>query len=69
VGLLPDQCAGPNNCATFVDTNYARALLTVFLKEANFVDTAKLMEDIRGYERDHLASQNIRLGFAGRPWR
>ena len=56
---------GPEQLRHVVDTNYARALLTIFLKEANFVDTAKLMEDIRGYEREHLSAQNIRLGFAG----
>jgi predicted RND superfamily exporter protein len=48
-----------------VDTNYARSLLTVFLKEANFVDTARLLKDIRAYEREHLAPKNIRLDFAG----
>ena len=46
-------------------TNYTRSLLTIFLKEANFVDTAKLMTDIRAYEREHLTAQHIRLGFAG----
>jgi hypothetical protein len=48
-----------------VDTNHASALLTIFLKEANFRDTARLMADIREYERRELAPQNIRLGFAG----
>jgi predicted RND superfamily exporter protein len=56
---------GPEALREVVDTNYAHSLLTVFLKEANFVDTAKLMNDIRAYERQHLAPQNIRLGFAG----
>ena len=56
---------GPDALREVVDTNYAHSLLTIFLKEANFVDTAKLMNDIRSYERDHLAAKNIRLGFAG----
>ena len=56
---------GPEQLRHAVDTNYARSLLTIFLKEANFVDTAKLMNDIRAYGRDHLAAQNIRVGFAG----
>lgn len=48
-----------------VDTNYARSLITVFLKDGNFIDTARLMADIRDYEREHLAPHGIRLGFAG----
>jgi uncharacterized protein len=48
-----------------VDTNYWRSLTTVFLKNANFSDTAKLMDDIRGYEREHLMPKGITLGFAG----
>jgi predicted RND superfamily exporter protein len=56
---------GPEQLRHVVDTNYSRSLLTTFLKEANFVDTAKLMEDLRAYEQEHLAPLNIRLGFAG----
>jgi uncharacterized protein len=48
-----------------VDTNYWRSLTTVFLKDANFVDTGRLMADIRRYERDRLAPRGIHLGFAG----
>jgi predicted RND superfamily exporter protein len=56
---------GEHRLRQVVDTNYWRSLTTVFLKDANFVDTAKLMNDIRAYERDHLTPQGIRLGFAG----
>jgi len=56
---------GPEHLRQLVDTNYARSLLTIFLKEANFVDTQKLMDELRAYEREHLAPLNIRLGFAG----
>jgi predicted RND superfamily exporter protein len=48
-----------------IDTNYARSLTTVFLKNANFVDTARLMQEIRAYEREHLAPHGITLSFAG----
>ena len=48
-----------------VDTNYARSLTTVFLKDANFVDTARLMGEIRDYERTKLAPLGIKIGFAG----
>ena len=56
---------GPDQLRAAVDTNYASSLLTIFLKEANFRDTARLMAEIRDYERRELAPQNIRLGFAG----
>ena len=56
---------GPRRLHQIVDTNYWQSLTTVFLKDANFVDTAKLMSDIRDYEREHLAPKGIKLGFAG----
>jgi hypothetical protein len=56
---------GPEHLRQLVDTNYARSLLTIFLKKANFVDTGKLMDDLRAYEREYLAPLGIRLGFAG----
>jgi len=48
-----------------VDTNYWQSLTTVLVKDANFVDTARLMSDVRGYERERLAPKGIKLGFAG----
>lgn len=48
-----------------VDANYWQSLTTVFLKDANFVDTARLMSDVRSYEREHLRSKGIKVGFAG----
>jgi len=56
---------GPKRLHQIADTNYWRSLTTVFLKDANFVDTAKLMSDIREYEREHLLPKGIKLGFAG----
>jgi hypothetical protein len=48
-----------------VDTNYWRSLTTVFLKDANFAGTARLMSGLRDYERAHLAPKGISLSFAG----
>lgn len=48
-----------------VTTNYAQSITTVFLKDANFISTAHLMDDLRAYEREHLAPQGVKLGFAG----
>ena len=56
---------GPRRLHQIVDTNYWQSLTTVFLKDANFVDTASLMRDIRDYEREHLAPKGIKVGFAG----
>ena len=56
---------GPQRLRQVVDTNYWQSLTTVFLKDGNFVDTAKLMSDIRVYEREHLAPKGIKIGFAG----
>lgn len=46
-------------------SNYWRSLTTVFLKDANFVDTARLMSAIRDYARTNLAPHGIHIGFAG----
>lgn len=56
---------GQNRFRQVMDTNYWRSLTTVFLKGANYVDTARLMSKVRAYERKHLAPMGIKLGFAG----
>jgi len=56
---------GPQRLRQLVDTNYWQSLTTVFLKDANFVDMARLMRDLHAYEREHLAPMGIRLSFAG----
>jgi predicted RND superfamily exporter protein len=56
---------GSHRVHQMVNADYSRSLTTVFLKDANFVDTARLMGDIRAYEHEHLTPKGIRLGFAG----
>ncbi len=56
---------GQKRLRQVVDKDYSRSLTTVFLKDANFVETARLMNEIRAYEREHLAPKGIKLGFAG----
>jgi hypothetical protein len=56
---------GEQRLREVVDAHYARSLTAIFLREANFIDTAKLMNAIRSYERENLASHGIKLGFAG----
>jgi predicted RND superfamily exporter protein len=56
---------GQHRLRQIVDTNYWRSLTTVFLKDANFIDTARLMGDIRAYEHRELTPKGITVGFAG----
>jgi uncharacterized protein len=56
---------GPHRLRQILDTNYWTSLTTVFLKDANFIGTARLMSILREYERERLAPLGIRLGFAG----
>jgi predicted RND superfamily exporter protein len=56
---------GDTRMREVVDPTLQRALVTVFLKDANYVDTAALMDSLRAYERDHLAPERMRLDFAG----
>jgi predicted RND superfamily exporter protein len=68
IELLWDYYAlalGPDRMRQLVDSNYCESLTTVFLKDANFVDTARLMGGIRDYEREHFAPKGIKLVFAG----
>ena len=56
---------GQHRLREVLDPEHARSLTTVFLTNANYRDTARLMEAIRGYEDQYLAPQGISLGFAG----
>jgi len=59
------QTLGPERVREIADPTLHRGLVTVFLKNANFVDTARLMEAVHGFERERLAPLGIRLEFAG----
>lgn len=48
-----------------VDEAFSQGIITVLLKDANFIDTARLMAAIRAYEAEHLAPHGISLTFAG----
>ena len=56
---------GPERMRQLVDSKYWQSLTTVLLKDANFVGTARLMNSIHDYEREHLAPKGIKLSFAG----
>ncbi len=59
------QARGEARLRQLVDADHARALVTVFMTNANFVDVGQLMDGIRYYERRRLAPHGIQLGFAG----
>src|SRR4030095_3631676 len=56
---------GPERLRQTVDTNFSTSLLTVFLKDANFVGTARLMAALRAYEELCLEPYGFHLSFAG----
>jgi hypothetical protein len=56
---------GPERLRQVVNTNYDRSLTLVFLKDGNFMDTARLMRHLRAFEREQLAPHGAKLGFAG----
>lgn len=56
---------GPDRLRQIVDADFARCLIFVFMKNANFVDTGRLMNEIRDYQRRRLAPQGMTVAFAG----
>jgi predicted RND superfamily exporter protein len=56
---------GPERLRQIVDPTFSRVVVTAFLKEPNYATTGRLMADLRAYERERLAPQGLRLGFAG----
>lgn len=62
---LFDRTRGEFRRSQIVNDALDRGIVTIFLKDANFQETARLMASIRGYERDHLIPLGARVGFAG----
>ena len=60
-----ERTLGPERLGRLVDAEGGRGLVTVFLRDSNYVATRRLMSDLRDYERRALAPSGIRLGFAG----
>lgn len=56
---------GPERLHHLVSPDWSRAVVTAFLKDSNYEATARLMDDLRAYERERLAPHGLRLGFAG----
>jgi predicted RND superfamily exporter protein len=60
-----DQGRGVHRRREVIDDALRRAVVTVFLKDANYRATAALMEAIHAYHRQHLEPLGCELGFAG----
>jgi len=60
-----ERLRGYDRRRQLVDTEYGRSIVTVLMKNANFVGTARLMREIRDYERTNLTPHGISLSFAG----
>lgn len=60
-----ETAVGPERVREWVDSRLQRGLVVVFMKNANYVDTARLMQVIREYARTRLAPEGITLGLAG----
>jgi predicted RND superfamily exporter protein len=60
-----ERVRGPERRREVVDPKLRRGLVTVFMRNANYVDTDRLMAAVRSYEREHLHPARTRLEFAG----
>ncbi len=56
---------GAARLAEIASADLDRCLVTVFMKDANFVATGQLMDEICAYGREHLEPMGIRVGFSG----
>ncbi|MCH7632212.1 MAG: MMPL family transporter [Planctomycetes bacterium] len=60
-----ERIRGTARLRQLVSADFSRSVSTILLKNANFVDTARLMTKIRDYETNYLAPHNISLAFGG----
>ena len=60
-----DQARGQVRRREVIDDELSRAVLTIFLKDANYRETAQLMAAVRDYEQKNLQKLGVVAGFAG----
>jgi uncharacterized protein len=56
---------GADRLGQIVSGDFSEGLISVFLRNANFVDTRAFMDRVEGYVRTHLKPLGIRVDFAG----
>ncbi|MEM7167950.1 MAG: MMPL family transporter, partial [Planctomycetota bacterium] len=66
-GIWPlyERIRGKERVRELVSRDRLRVLVTVFLKDANYVDTGRLLDALAAYEREELAGTRLQLGYAG----
>lgn len=62
---LYEDGRGLHRLREVVDEDYSRAIVSIYLKEANYQDTAALIDAVRSYEQEHLEPLGIQVDFAG----
>jgi uncharacterized protein len=60
-----DDVRGEKRRREVIDDARRRGVITLFLKDPDYRQVAKLMADTRRYAREHLEPLGIRIGFAG----
>jgi uncharacterized protein len=60
-----DDVRGETRRREVIDDARRRGVITLFLKDPDYRQVAKLMADTRRYAREHLEPLGIRIGFAG----
>ena len=60
-----DRTLGTARRREVLDDDLHRTVVRVFLKDANYLETARLMAAIRVYERSRLSPLGARIDFAG----
>lgn len=60
-----ERVRGVHRYREIITPEQSGALLTVFLKDADYVRTRRLLDDLREYERTQLAPHGLSLSFAG----
>ena len=56
---------GEESLRQVVNEDYTAGLISVYMKNANFIDTKRLMNAVREYERTELTPHGMQLSFAG----
>lgn len=56
---------GSERLRQVISESHCRSVINVFLKDANFVDTARLLRKIRDYETTHLKPHGMTISLAG----
>lgn len=56
---------GAERLRQLVDPELSQVVVTAFLEDSNYAATSRIMADLRAYERERLAPDGLRLGFAG----